>query len=321
MTLHTVPEFGEAVEAAATHFGLRVTFIEKDYWVTWVLRNLANSEFVDTVVFKGGTSLSKAHTCINRFSEDIDLAILGGHELTGSQLKSRIRDVEHIVVTGLEYFKHEAETKGSRYRKTYHNYPRSIDNNEFGAVRNHILLEINSFTNPVPYERKAIQSMIGQFLAINFPVQVDHYGLQPFTINVLTRERTFFEKLMSLIRMSHVGQDAVRGKIRHFYDLHLILNQEDLIERILIDANFNLLDLVRADDAANGDFAGEWLAQPLAASPLFIDHNRYWTELTQQYETELGDLTWTPLPAAASINESLGEIQRFLSRYDQQPLA
>ena len=51
--------FKEVIEAAAQHFRLRPVFIEKDYWVTYVLRNLALSKFVETVIFKGGTSLIK----------------------------------------------------------------------------------------------------------------------------------------------------------------------------------------------------------------------------------------------------------------------
>ncbi len=72
MTLHQDKElFREAIEAAAGHFQLRPVFVEKDYWVTYVLRNLALSPYFNTVVFKGGTSLSKAYQCIDRFSEDV----------------------------------------------------------------------------------------------------------------------------------------------------------------------------------------------------------------------------------------------------------
>lgn len=68
--------FREAVEATAQSLNLRPVFVEKDYWIVYVLKKLSKSEFADKVVFKGGTSLSKAYQCIQRFSEDIDLAIL-----------------------------------------------------------------------------------------------------------------------------------------------------------------------------------------------------------------------------------------------------
>jgi predicted nucleotidyltransferase component of viral defense system len=47
--------------------------LEKDVWVVWALRTLFAAPFGDGLVFKGGTSLSKAYDIIRRFSEDVDL--------------------------------------------------------------------------------------------------------------------------------------------------------------------------------------------------------------------------------------------------------
>ena len=61
---------------AAAQLGIRSTIIEKDFWVCVVLKLLfAKSRFGRSLVFKGGTSLSKAHGLIERFSEDIDLVL------------------------------------------------------------------------------------------------------------------------------------------------------------------------------------------------------------------------------------------------------
>jgi len=89
MKLHEpLHDFKDAVEAAAQHVNLRPVFIEKDYWVTYVLRNLGQSEYADKVVFKGGTSLSKAYGCMKRFTEDIGLAILSPADYNGNQLSN-----------------------------------------------------------------------------------------------------------------------------------------------------------------------------------------------------------------------------------------
>jgi predicted nucleotidyltransferase component of viral defense system len=56
MTFHKAPEFREALQSASEAFGMRFVLVEKDYWVTMVLQNLAFSEYHDLVVFKGGTS-------------------------------------------------------------------------------------------------------------------------------------------------------------------------------------------------------------------------------------------------------------------------
>ncbi len=55
--------------------GIQQQAIEKDAWVTLVLRLVFNAKISKHLVFKGGTSLSKAYQLIKRFSEDIDLAV------------------------------------------------------------------------------------------------------------------------------------------------------------------------------------------------------------------------------------------------------
>jgi hypothetical protein len=63
----------EALGVAATESGRPVHLLEKDIWVVWALHGLFSSEFGKHLVFKGGTSLSKAYAVIGRFSEDIDV--------------------------------------------------------------------------------------------------------------------------------------------------------------------------------------------------------------------------------------------------------
>jgi predicted nucleotidyltransferase component of viral defense system len=63
-------------ERTAERKHLTLAVVEKDFWVCWALGYLfGKSEFKENLAFKGGTSLSKAYSLINRFSEDIDLAL------------------------------------------------------------------------------------------------------------------------------------------------------------------------------------------------------------------------------------------------------
>ncbi len=72
------PEFTDLVRAAAAHHGLLPALVLKDYWVTRVLRAVAEDPAQrGRVLFKGGTSLSKGWRLIHRFSEDIDLLLTG----------------------------------------------------------------------------------------------------------------------------------------------------------------------------------------------------------------------------------------------------
>src|SRR5207247_3865180 len=63
------------IEQAAHRRNLSPVILEKDFWVCWLLGILVESDFAGSLVFKGGTSLSKVFGVIERFSEDIDLSL------------------------------------------------------------------------------------------------------------------------------------------------------------------------------------------------------------------------------------------------------
>jgi predicted nucleotidyltransferase component of viral defense system len=72
--LHQHPDFAAFVTATAAEHHLREPFVEKDYWITEILRTIATT-LPDRAIFKGGTSLSKGWGLLDRFSEDIDLFV------------------------------------------------------------------------------------------------------------------------------------------------------------------------------------------------------------------------------------------------------
>lgn len=83
-------EFLTAINLTTEKYGILPAVAEKDYYVTLILRGLA--ERLPFIVFKGGTSLSKCHKVIKRFSEDIDIAI--DEKLTQSQQFDKIELIE-----------------------------------------------------------------------------------------------------------------------------------------------------------------------------------------------------------------------------------
>lgn len=91
--LHNDKEmFSQAINLATNKNGIRPEIVEKDYYVTMILRLL--SERLPFIVFKGGTSLSKCHKAINRFSEDIDITI--DTTLSQSQKKKVKEAIEEV---------------------------------------------------------------------------------------------------------------------------------------------------------------------------------------------------------------------------------
>jgi predicted nucleotidyltransferase component of viral defense system len=99
----------------AAQINLPPAAIEKDWWVVRTLELVFDSSIASHTVFKGGTSLSKAWNLIDRFSEDIDLALdrrfLGfektDDEMTGSQV-SKLRKLSAKFIAE-KYFTELAE--------------------------------------------------------------------------------------------------------------------------------------------------------------------------------------------------------------------
>lgn len=154
MTLHNnTKDFSELIQLTAVHYGISPVFIEKDYWITSILKKLALSANADSIVFKGGTSLSKGYRLINRFSEDIDIAMIN-ENLTGNALKSKIRSIEKEITTDLnEIIEPGTTSKGSMFRKSVFQYPVVAINRLSSGTPKRILIEINSFANPYPYAK------------------------------------------------------------------------------------------------------------------------------------------------------------------------
>lgn len=151
MTLHTTPDFADALLATAQTFNLPEAFVEKDYWVTTVLRALANSPYREAVVFKGGTALSKAYGLVQRFSEDVDLALTDDEDRTGSKTKSLMDKAAKYITQHLPEVPDVATSRGSRFRRTVHQYESVLPSTSFAQVRHgQILVEVNAFAHPHP---------------------------------------------------------------------------------------------------------------------------------------------------------------------------
>jgi predicted nucleotidyltransferase component of viral defense system len=98
MRLHQNEElFRQAIQFTAQEMGIPEIFIEKDYWVTFTLYTIFNSDMGPEAVFKGGTSLLKCYGLIKRFSEDIDLVVLRREGESNNKLTNKIKAISEIV--------------------------------------------------------------------------------------------------------------------------------------------------------------------------------------------------------------------------------
>jgi len=308
--------FEGAIRAASDHLDMRTIFVEKDYWVTFLLSRLPKSAHSDEIVFKGGTSLSKVHKLIARFSEDVDLAVLRSEDRTATQVRNLIRKVEKELVKGFDEVHLEGITsKQTRYRKTAYDYKRTIASESVSGIQELMILEINSFANPVPFKRMPVSSLIEQFLhETNQHETIEKYGLQPFELNVLVPESTLNEKILSLIRLSFFedGIDKLRNKVRHFYDLYFLSTSHacwDYLHTKDFHEHFNRMF---EEDKTKFEDPEIWLTSSYTNSPILTSFDEIWDEVKGTYNTDFRLLVHGDFPEDELIADQFRKIIEIL---------
>lgn len=301
--------FSETIRAASQHSGVRSVFIEKDYWITFVLSQLSESQNAGQAVFKGGTSLSKGYGLINRFSEDVDIAVIYEEKQSGNEIRTIIRTIEKEMTMGLkEKVVKGVSSKGSRYRKSVFEYE-SIDDT---TVSNTLVIEVNSFANPFPFQSLSIKSLVHDFLAnTRNEKMISEYNLQPFQVNVLAKEQTLVEKLISLIRFSFNvdPKTSIASKIRHFYDLYYLMEDVEC-DAFVRSAEFReRFEEILWHDRELFEIPDGWGHKPIHESPLFTDFDNLWEQLKDVYARELSVLAFKPIPDEKQVAEQFKKLR------------
>ena len=221
---HNRELFEEAINLVTHHTGISPKIVEKDYYVTMILRLL--SEKVSYIVFKGGTSLSKCHHVIKRFSEDIDIAI----DDTISQSEKRnlkASILETVDALGLSV----GNLDNIRSRRDYNRYEIAYnsvveDKNEF--LQSMVLLETSFTTTSFPTELLPVSSYIGEMLLDEAPELIQQYNLESFYMKVQGIERTLIDKIFAIC--DYYMQGKVQRHSRHLYDIYKLVPHVSLGE-------------------------------------------------------------------------------------------
>ncbi len=232
----------EILNQATDLTGLPSVAIEKDWWVTVVLNASFSLQYSNNIVFKGGTSLSKGWNLIERFSEDIDLAIdrkffgFDG-DISKTQIKNlRKQSCEFISTIFLDDLtKILTEWKLIDECKLIAqpvidsdkdpqvieiHYNSVIDTSVYLPQR--VLIEVSSRSLMEPVEERQINSILGE----NFSQQ--NFAMEPFTIATVLPQRTFLEKVFLLHEEFSQGVEKIRVErlSRHLYDLEKLMDTE-----------------------------------------------------------------------------------------------
>lgn len=222
MRLHNDEEvFQELIELAARKYNLPSDAVRKDYFITLILRNLSQSDYLDKVVFKGGTSLSKCYpNSIERFSEDIDLTLIPEEGVTNKVISRELKKVEKLLIGDAYNDKIGAE----RSDKNKSSFVWFTDKYK---EREKIKLEIGSSVRPHPFSKKILQSYIQDYLEEISEIEaINEFELNKIAINVLDIKRTFVDKIMSVKRHAVCGN--LSEKVRHVYDVVKLIEMEEI---------------------------------------------------------------------------------------------
>ncbi|MBR5444392.1 MAG: nucleotidyl transferase AbiEii/AbiGii toxin family protein [Paludibacteraceae bacterium] len=221
--------------------------IEKDWWVTAVLRALFNLPYAQHLSFKGGTSLSKCWHLINRFSEDIDIAIdreyLGfSGKLSRTQISDKLRRAtcsfvretmqydlaEQLHKNGITKDKYQVNVDITSISTTD---PETININYDSALTFSVELENGLYILPKVKVEVSGRSMSEPVSEVPIESMIDYiYPKAPFAepkfnVRTVLPERTFLEKIFLLHEEFAKDKELIKIErmSRHMYDIGQML--------------------------------------------------------------------------------------------------
>jgi hypothetical protein len=327
-------ERAELFAETADRKGLSEAIIEKDFWVCWVLKQLFSIEALSgRLLFKGGTSLSKIFHAINRFSEDIDLAVdyaalgftgerdprqdgisktkravilaemmvecqryIGGEFLDA--LKTRCREVLGTNdAWSLDVS--EQDPNVVRFR-----YPAAIAKG-LDYVIPQVVLELGTHAEFVPHDRFTIRSFAGE----EFP-QVVTAG--EVAVMALLAKRTFWEKATILhAEYYRPPEKAIPDRYsRHYYDVSMLAHRP-IRSEALSDTTL-LAQVVRHKETF---YPSGWAQYKLAHPGSFrlVPREERIAALQRDYRN-MGVMIFGEPPAFDSIMETLATLEQEINR-------
>ena len=250
MYLHNDKElFKEVVYATANEISLPIAIIEKDYYVTMILREL--SKRAPECVFKGGTSLSKCHHIIDRFSEDIDITFSndlgrGARRRFKENVVIKISEELEMPIPDVDVIWSKADYQCYIFK--YFPIDGYVSESMFPGVKMEVVLMSKAF----PTEKILVDSYIYQFLMKDNMDIVEEYGLKPFEMNVQSLERTFIDKVFAIC--DYYLEDDIKFHSRHIFDIYMLLpkmNFNDEFEQLIKEVREHRRQIGRCPSSAS----------------------------------------------------------------------
>ena len=242
----------EILNQSSVRSGMRAHAIEKDWWVTLSLKAIFSGLWSSHLVFKGGTSLTKSWKLIDRFSEDIDLAInktfLGFEGEANKSKVERLRRnasnfISHdfrdglekaIIAEGIleEQFKLSVKFGNDSIRDPQVlelTYSSVLEPDPNPYLKEKVIIEVGARSLMEPSSQRETNSIISE----SFPDST--FAEASFMIQCVDPKRTFLEKIFLLHEIFVLEGDtkAHERMSRHLYDVEKMMDTHHATEALL----------------------------------------------------------------------------------------
>ena len=314
------------IEQAAIRLSLPKQAVEKDLWVTAVLQVLFGLPCADSLVFKGGTSISKVWGLIRRFSEDIDMAIDRNlFNLDGDLTKKGVKKLrkassvfvrenlcqqlqDAIIQTPLKDLCQidaqpdgEGESTYPEPRTIFVRY-QSIFEDKLDYIAPIIKIEAGARSLLEPAENKQICSMVENALPnINTTIANNQ-------IRTAVAEKTFLEKAFLLHELFSVSNTTeAHRRSRHIYDLHMMMKHGIMDKAIKDDA---LWETIRHHRATLTSMQGVDYTPDIRDRIQLVPPKECRDNWQSDYELMTGAMIYGPRPTFAELMASMEDLER-----------
>ena len=281
--------------ATADALAIPAEFVEKDFWVVELLRSLFQPSAVSadvTIVFKGGTSLSKGFGLTQRFSEDVDILMVPAEGIGSGRIDRALKAIISRAAADLGL--DEPQVKVGPSTTGVKRNARFFYSASYPATQatEGVYLEMGTRGGTLPgLQVRPVTSYISQFLLSSGQAGTFEEEM-PVQAVLLDPIRTLFEKLSALHAAAIAAEAGDLSSMaragRHYYDVHALLVSQGLIERL---SEVTIEDMMA--DIADVSTRNGWAFSPrpeagFASSPAFARHGRAVDQARVSYEAALG---------------------------------
>jgi hypothetical protein len=291
------------IEEVASIIGISPSFVEKDWFVTQVIKIAGEISFENfQVIFTGGTALSKAHKLLQRFSEDTDFRIIAPGLDTLSQSKQRAllsAFKKHIIAAFNTFFDLEDKKvfarNSNRFISIEIEYPSYFPPEN--VLRPHILIEFTVMNPKLPPLHLPVYSLVNE-LAQEAP-EVDKISCTDPVENACDKLSAIAWRIPARARGSGNDDPTV---VRHIHDLAIM---SDLAIQHPSFRNL-VIQTIKSDDLRSARTAGMSIEQKLNLMMNILEGEK---EYIQEYDRFVRGMSYAPDDNLLTFRQAVGKLR------------